>query len=202
MTPDEYKKTTDAFMKLCEIPMDARQTALDELGRQDPKLCGAVEAMLRHDDDGKGRLQSMTQKTLAIDRVVGQVVLSSIARVDPGSEHRYERTRLHATGGMGQVWLARDNSIGRNVALKELRPEGVGTLGINSRFLNEAKVTGQLEHPGIVPVYEVATDASGKPFYTMRFVKGRTLHEEVQEFIKRRTPFDRFIKVAIIWSLL
>ena len=187
MTPDEYKKTTDAFMQLCKLPTEARQAALDELERQDPKLRKAVEAMLRQDDDGKGRLQSMTQGTLALDRVVGQVVLPSIARVDLASEHRYERTRLHATGGMGRVWLARDNSIGRNVALKELRPEGAGTLGISRRFLNEAKVTGQLEHPGIVPVYEVATDASGQPFYTMRFVKGRTLHEEVQEFIKRRT---------------
>ena len=161
MTPDEYKKTTDAFMQLCELPMEARQSALNELERQDPKLRKAVEVMLRQDDYGKGRLQSLNQETLDLNRVVGQVVLSSMAGVEPASEYRYERTRLHATGGMGRVWLARDNSIGRNVALKELRPEGVGTLGIRSRFLNEAKVTGQLEHPGIVPVYDAGSDPSG-----------------------------------------
>src|SRR5438270_788061 len=72
------------------------------------------------------------------------------------SAGRYSLTRLHGKGGIGQVWLARDNDLGREVALKELRPDRAGNPALVSRFVEEAKVTGQLEHPGIVPVYELA----------------------------------------------
>ena len=93
-----------------------------------------------------------------------------VSAVERGQDDqvRYQLTRLHATGGMGRIWLARDNAIGRNVALKELRPETPTATGIWQRFLNEARVTGQLEHPGIVPVYEVDAADEDRPFYTMR----------------------------------
>src|SRR5262245_22922261 len=91
---------------------------------------------------------------------------------------RYDLIRLHATGGIGRVWLARDHALGRDVALKELRPEQADRPLLAARFLQEARITGQLEHPGIVPVYELVRPAPGQqPFYTMRFVKGRTLSE-------------------------
>src|SRR5437763_420938 len=64
-----------------------------------------------------------------------------------GSRHRYTLTRLHARGGIGQVWLARDEDLGRNVALKELRPERSDNPAVWKRFLAEARITGQLEHP-------------------------------------------------------
>ncbi|MBL8848637.1 MAG: protein kinase, partial [Planctomycetaceae bacterium] len=99
---------------------------------------------------------------------------------------RYTRTLLHASGGMGSVWLARDTDIGRNVALKELRAEVAGG-SVPVRFLREARITGQLEHPGVVPVYEIGSDpATGQPFYTMRFVRGRTLTEAAQAFHEHR----------------
>jgi len=102
-------------------------------------------------------------------------------------EQRYTRTILHASGGMGSVWLARDMEIGRDVALKELRAENLASASIPLRFLREARITGQLEHPGIVPVYELGQDpGSGQPYYTMRFVRGRTLTEAVQTFHRNR----------------
>ena len=74
----------------------------------------------------------------------------------------------------------------RQVALKELRPERSADATLLSRFLEEAKVTGQLEHPGIVPVYELARRSSdGKPFYTMRFIRGRTLAEAAREYHRK-----------------
>jgi serine/threonine-protein kinase len=100
---------------------------------------------------------------------------------------RYTRERLHATGGIGQVWLARDQSIGRQVALKELRPDRAANADMRARFLTEARVTGQLEHPGIVPVYEVAWNPDdGQPFYTMRFIKGRTLRRASADYHQKR----------------
>jgi serine/threonine-protein kinase len=106
----------------------------------------------------------------------------------PGSdgaadEPRYRRLHPHAAGGIGQVWLAYDNAIGREVALKELRPETSADPACRQRFLDEARVTGQLEHPGIVPVHELVRPADGtQPYYIMRFVKGRTLRAAIETY--------------------
>jgi PAS domain S-box-containing protein len=100
---------------------------------------------------------------------------------------RYARLHLHATGGIGRVWLAHDADLGRNVALKELRPEQAEHATLGARFLQEARITGQLEHPGIVPVYELVRPDDGRqPFYTMRFVKGRTLSEAARDYHRKR----------------
>jgi PAS domain S-box-containing protein len=116
----------------------------------------------------------------------GQPALTTIDHVAALSK-RYCRLHLHATGGIGRVWLAHDNGLGRNVALKELRPERAGQRTIAARFLQEAQITGQLEHPGIIPVYElVRGDDGGQAFYTMRFVKGRTLSEAARAFHNQR----------------
>jgi PAS domain S-box-containing protein len=105
----------------------------------------------------------------------------------PGPHERYTRLRLHATGGIGRVWLAHDGALGRDVALKELRPEQAGDANLGARFLQEARITGQLEHPGVVPVYELARRRDDRqPFYTMRFVKGRTLSEAAQAYHRKR----------------
>jgi eukaryotic-like serine/threonine-protein kinase len=100
----------------------------------------------------------------------------------PGPDDRYSLTRLHASGGIGRIWLARDGALGRNVALKELRPERAAVGNHRRRFLQEARITGQLEHPGIVTVYELAFRSDQQPFYTMRFVRGRTLSESARDW--------------------
>ena len=112
------------------------------------------------------------------------VVLGTLSAGEHESRERYTLTHLHAKGGMGRVWLARDTSLGRQIALKELRPDQAENSIVCSRFLYEAKVTAQLEHPGIVPVYELGEGDS--PYYTMRFVKGRTLSEAIRAFHKKR----------------
>jgi serine/threonine-protein kinase len=114
------------------------------------------------------------------------VQLSTTAYV-PEVHERYTLTRLHATGGIGRVWLAHDASLGRDVALKELRPDRAGNPAMGTRFLREAQITGQLEHPGVVPIYEVGQRPEDHaPFYTMRFVRGRTLAEAVAAYHQRR----------------
>jgi serine/threonine-protein kinase len=112
-------------------------------------------------------------------------VLPSTTAYQPTGVDRYTLSRLHATGGVGRVWLARDASLGRDVALKELRPERADQPALWARFLREAQVTGQLEHPGIVPVYEVGRRSDEQPFYTMRFVRGRTLAEAAAGYHQR-----------------
>ena len=118
----------------------------------------------------------------------GLVRLSTLgASLSGEGRHRYARTHLHARGGIGQVWLARDDDLGRDVALKELRPEQSRNPSAWSRFLEEARITGQLEHPGIVPVYELAASPDDqKPFYTMRFIRGRTFGEAILDYHKKK----------------
>jgi eukaryotic-like serine/threonine-protein kinase len=111
-------------------------------------------------------------------------LLNAISPGEPESRDRYTLTHLHAKGGMGRVWLARDGALGREIALKDLRPDQTDNSVLCSRFLYEAKITAQLEHPGIVPVYEVGQGEL--PYYTMRFVKGRTLSEAIRGYHKKR----------------
>jgi serine/threonine-protein kinase len=101
---------------------------------------------------------------------------------------RYERIRVHATGGLGRVWLAYDTHLGREVALKELRADRRDDLGMLARFLEEARITGRLEHPGIVPLYDLieGDGADSLPFHTMRFLSGRTLNVAVESYHCRR----------------
>lgn len=135
---------------------------------------------------------------------VGHVLLSTISH-QPGSRDRYTLTRLHAQGGIGRVWLARDVEFGRDVALKELRPERSANPAVWSRFLEEARITGQLEHPGIVPVYELSNRPGERnPFYTMRFVRGRTLTEAVRAYHanRRETQVGPLDLQALLTSFL
>jgi eukaryotic-like serine/threonine-protein kinase len=100
---------------------------------------------------------------------------------------RYTLTRLHAEGGLGRVWIARDADLNRDVALKELKPSSASHPEAWQRFVKEAQVTGQLEHPNIVPVYELdRRPGDEQPFYTMRFVHGQTLRDAAADYHRRR----------------
>src|SRR5262245_59455353 len=91
------------------------------------------------------------------------------------SSARYAEGAVLGVGGMGKVVLAGDLRIGREVAVKQLRSDREMSEAERDRFLREAHVQGQLEHPSIVPVYDIDRRADGTTFFTMRRVLGRTL---------------------------
>src|SRR5262245_38589183 len=95
---------------------------------------------------------------------------------------RYRVLRPHARGGLGEVFVAEDKELHREVALKEIQARLADDPTSRARFLREAEVTGRLEHPGIVPVYGLGTYADGRPFYAMRFIKGDNLKEAADRF--------------------
>ncbi|MCK6491340.1 MAG: serine/threonine protein kinase, partial [Planctomycetes bacterium] len=80
-------------------------------------------------------------------------------------------------GGMGTVSRALQRALGRQVALKRLRPEQAGDPSLRARFLAEAALTADLAHPQVIPVHDLGTDADGMPFYTMKLVSGRPWDE-------------------------
>jgi serine/threonine-protein kinase len=92
----------------------------------------------------------------------------------------YRDLRFHAQGGQGEVFRAFNPEFSREVALKFLKAEFlVGHEEIFRRFLDEAAITGRLEHPGIVPIYGVGQDNHGQPCYAMRFVQGVPMSEAI-----------------------
>jgi len=88
---------------------------------------------------------------------------------------RYEERALLGEGGMGRVMLCKDLRIGRLVAVKMLRKDRSDRPESRMRFLREARVQGQIEHPSVVPVYDVGMGPDGTYFFTMKCVRGRTL---------------------------
>jgi serine/threonine-protein kinase len=101
---------------------------------------------------------------------------------------RFVILRPHAKGGLGQVSVARDNELNREVALKEIQSQFADGMDNRSRFVQEAEITGGLEHPGIVPVYGLGQYADGRPFYAMRFIRGDSLKEAIDRFYKAEQP--------------
>jgi CRP-like cAMP-binding protein len=94
-----------------------------------------------------------------------------------GETERFAQRDLLGTGGMGWVVRAFDKHLQREVAIKVLSPDGPARDIDIERFTEEARITGQLEHPNIVPVYEFGCDARGSRFLCMKLVQGETLDE-------------------------
>ncbi len=156
----------------------------------------------KHGGDAKAGLAEVASERVrqTLDGVADPVVHQTLATLAPADgvhekatvsyqpvgRNRYALTRLHAKGGIGQVWLARDTDLGREVALKELQGDRAADPATLARFVEEAKITGQLEHPNIVPVYELARTADAAPLYTMRFVRGRTLGAAIKDYHEKR----------------
>ena len=93
---------------------------------------------------------------------------------------RYRLGRRIGKGGMGEVMAARDEQVGRDVAIKRMRAAKPSARAI-ARFLREATVQGRLEHPAIVPVHEIGRDADGLPFFVMKKLAGTSLVELLGE---------------------
>jgi serine/threonine-protein kinase len=202
----------DQFVKACTLWTAQKERTLADIlvdqgwmTRLDQKdLERLLERKLKkHGGDAKASLAQMAgpsarQALETLDRAAfheslawllesGSLPLVSTLHYQPRNLDRYTLTREHAIGGLGRVWLARDTDLGRDVALKEIRPDRVGNPQIWLRFQEEARITGQLEHPGIVPVYELVRGTrEQRPFYTMRFIHGRTLSEACKQYHRRR----------------
>ncbi|MEO6420090.1 MAG: serine/threonine-protein kinase, partial [Polyangiaceae bacterium] len=108
------------------------------------------------------------------------------ALTDRSFSTRYELHNLLGEGGMGLVRSCKDSRIGRSVAMKVIRAEK-DSVGLRARFLREARVQGQLEHPSIVPVYDLDTGPDGAIYFTMKRVLGLTL-ADVIDGLRARDP--------------
>ena len=103
---------------------------------------------------------------------------------------RFENLVYLASGGLGDVYAGYDKSVKRQVAIKLLKSHLVANADSKRRFLNEAAITGGLEHPGIVPIYDSGISDDGRPYYVMRLFRGRTMKEEIAKLHSNRDAND------------
>jgi serine/threonine-protein kinase len=137
--------------------LDAPDTVLEALAEK----TGLVSRVHLRDDDS-GRVAT-----------AGKAMESGDAA--PEGRGNYKLLGEIARGGMGVVLRGHDTDLGRDVAMKVLSKDLAGRPEVVQRFVEEAQIGGQLQHPGVVPVYELGLMADDRPYFTMKLVKGRTL---------------------------
>ena len=126
------------------------------------------------EESRKKEPKDQQQQTLVIKTKTFSDSISGNVKVPryKGDEPEYELTKILGEGGMGIVYDARQTSIDRNVAVKMLKAKSAGNQKQRAKFLAEAVVTGELDHPNIVPIYDVGSNAEGALFYSMKKVQG------------------------------
>ena len=118
-------------------------------------------------------------------------VSASFAGPTARQADRFNVLRLHAKGGIGKVSVAQDTELNREVAFKELQQRFADDSDSRGRFLREAEITGNLEHPGIVPVYGRGKHPDGRPYYAMRLIQGEQLQDAADRFHQRDGSWSR-----------
>jgi hypothetical protein len=111
----------------------------------------------------------------------------------PPSTERYRLGEEVGRGGMGAVYRAADDAFGREVAVKVLRPEYAPDSGVARRFAEEARITGQMQHPGIPPAHDLGTLPDGRPFLAMKLIRGETLERLLHARPEPSAELGRFV---------
>src|SRR5262245_52265981 len=126
---------------------------------------------------------------------VSEVPEKALASVSPSRAGRYDLGGEIGRGGVGVVLRASDPTLGRELAVKLLRDDQLDNPRLVRRFVEEAQVGGRLQHPGVVPVYELGVLADGRPFFAMKLVEGRTLAELLAARTDPRQDLPRWLHV-------
>src|SRR6476659_418317 len=122
--------------------------------------------------------------------------MDAAAQLSSALAGRYTIDREIGAGGMATVYLARDVRHDRRVALKVLKPELGAVLGVD-RFLSEIKVTANLQHPNLLPLFD-SGETNGLLYYVMPFVEGETLRARLDR--ERQLPIAEAIRIATLVS--
>lgn len=155
----------------------------EELCADCPELAGDLEQEIERmmDEIGRGRKEPRATTT----QFVRPPVPESRKPTDDElifSVSQFGQFRFLAEGGLGEVFVAGDQDLNRDVALKFIQKPHQGDSDSINQFLVEAEVAAQLEHPGVVPVYGLGHTSDGRPFQVMRFIRGDTLADALDRF--------------------
>jgi serine/threonine protein kinase/predicted Zn-dependent protease len=180
------------------------QKHLSQHGHDPEKSLAALQAAatlpveLAHiaDPDVSASLANVTAGRSDGKAADAEAILPTTMGLPTSSGLRFNILRPHARGGLGEVFVALDQELHREVALKEIQASHADHPESRTRFVREAEITGALEHPGVVAVYGLGQYADGRPFYAMRFIRGQSLKDAIDHFHgqvsrERERPEDR-----------
>jgi serine/threonine protein kinase/Tfp pilus assembly protein PilF len=204
MTAERWKKIKALFSSAQDCPEDERSEFLIRACGTDEELKSEVEKLLDSYQDGDSFLQNSAVAEFANivdgESTVGMGLATSEAppRFDVGIllNERYEIARLLGRGGMGEVYLASDTRINRNVALKVLHSDLVSSKESLHRFTLEARAVSALNHPHIMTIYEVDSTNDGTLFFVAEYVDGQTLNHLIGSNLDLDTALDIAIQVS------
>jgi serine/threonine-protein kinase len=185
----------DRTKALGQLLLERGQLTAGQLQALDAVL---VQYLRAHDNDAGRSLDALStvpelrslltpvaeadlQSTLALAGAASEAGEGHDGPVRSGGS-RYRVLRPHARGGLGEVFVAEDTELHREVALKEIQADYAHHPASRGRFVREAEITGGLEHPGIVPVYGLGAYPDGRPYYAMRFIRGDSLQGAIEAF--------------------
>ncbi len=182
----DWSELKRIFAEACELVPEARSALLDQRCAGKPELRAELDAYLRQHEQLQARpAPQRPSDGVSTEDTPTDVLLGRLREHSPPVQ-RYQLRGEIARGGMGAILKVWDENLRRDLAMKvvlgkALPGAGDGTPGMDpqtlGRFLEEAQVTGQLDHPGIVPVHELGLDSQGRVFFTMKLVKGRDLKD-------------------------
>jgi WD40 repeat protein len=190
MDPDRWQRASELFLAALERDETSRRRFVEESAADDPELLHDVEQLLASD------AQAGTFMAAAAGRRVSPALAADVPTVapDPDAARRrfggYEIVDEIARGGMGVVYRARQLRLNRTVALKMIPGGALASPSVVERFRAEAEAVAQLEHPNIVPIYEVG-EIDGQHYFSARLIEGGSLEQRLREFALPSTTLDR-----------
>ena len=175
--------------------------ALESFGGEEG-IQNTFRGTIRLTDSGTVQLSAAPEVTIPLKDEKAEEVPGVIE-----NSGRYTHQSEHARGGMGRILMVHDEYLGRDIALKELLPHMGSTdsgdhtdpsmpspvrfsQAVIARFLQEARITGQLEHPSIVPVYELGHRKDGALYYTMKLVRGKSMSRAIRDAASLRERLE------------
>lgn len=174
MTPERYKQIGQICYEALQLGADERAAFLDQACAGDEVLRLEVESLLTHEGPAKSFIE-----TRALEVAAQALAAAGAAPLSNKKIGHYELISLLGRGGMGEVYLAHDGRLGRQIALKLLPAEFTQDASRVWRFEQEAHAASALNHPNIVTVYEVG-EADGVHFIATEFIEGQTLRQRME----------------------
>lgn len=185
-SPDRWRRVTELLTRALEVPTAERASFLEAECEGDERLRSEVMSLLEA-HEGPGPLDELADLVPALD------AWAAPAATEGEELGPYRILERLGRGGMGVVYRARDDRLGRTVAIKLLPPHRASDDEARRRFLREARAVSSLDHPGLCTIYDIGQSERGRPFIAMACYDGETLKEKIA---RGPLPIDR----AVDWT--